>query len=60
VNIEGSGTNARAHINFGKFGMKLLDLSIAKLEKSDFIEIARSAVYSATYWWALIVCGTVC
>jgi DNA helicase-2/ATP-dependent DNA helicase PcrA len=33
VNIEGSGTNARAHINFGKFGMKLLDLSIAKLEK---------------------------
>lgn len=33
VNIEGSGTNARAHINFGKFGMKLLDLSVAKLEK---------------------------
>jgi DNA helicase-2/ATP-dependent DNA helicase PcrA len=33
VNIEGSGSNARAHINFGKFGMKLLDLSIAKLEK---------------------------
>ncbi|MFZ4528896.1 MAG: UvrD-helicase domain-containing protein [Undibacterium curvum] len=33
VNIEGSGMNARAHINFGKFGMKLLDLSIAKLEK---------------------------
>lgn len=33
VNIEGSGGNARAHINFGKFGMKLLDLSIAKLEK---------------------------
>ena len=33
VNIEGSGTNARAHINFGKFGMKLLDLSIAKLDK---------------------------
>ena len=33
VNIEGSGTNARAHINFGQFGMKLLDLSVAKLEK---------------------------
>lgn len=34
VNIEGSGTNARAHINFGKHGMKLLDLSIAKLDRS--------------------------
>jgi DNA helicase-2/ATP-dependent DNA helicase PcrA len=33
VNIEGSGSNCRAHINFGKFGMKLLDLSIAKLDK---------------------------
>ncbi|HJV84809.1 MAG TPA: UvrD-helicase domain-containing protein [Noviherbaspirillum sp.] len=33
VNIEGSGTNTRAHINFGKHGMKLLDLNIAKLEK---------------------------
>ncbi|MEO6917901.1 MAG: UvrD-helicase domain-containing protein [Collimonas sp.] len=33
VNIEGSGGNARAHINFGKHGMKLLDLSVAKLEK---------------------------
>ncbi len=33
VNIEGSGGNARAHINFGRHGMKLLDLSIAKLEK---------------------------
>jgi len=33
VNIEGSGTNARAHINFGKFGMKLLDLSVAKLDR---------------------------
>ncbi len=33
VNIEGSGTSARAHINFGKFGMKLLDLGIAKLER---------------------------
>jgi DNA helicase-2/ATP-dependent DNA helicase PcrA len=33
VNIEGSGTNARAHINFGRLGMKLLDLSVAKLER---------------------------
>jgi DNA helicase-2/ATP-dependent DNA helicase PcrA len=33
VNIEGSGTQARAHINFGRNGMKLLDLGIAKLEK---------------------------
>ncbi len=33
VNIEGGGDNARAHINFGRHGMKLLDLSIAKLEK---------------------------
>jgi DNA helicase-2/ATP-dependent DNA helicase PcrA len=33
VNIEGGGSNARAHINFGRNGMKLLDLSIAKLEK---------------------------
>jgi DNA helicase II / ATP-dependent DNA helicase PcrA len=33
VNIEGGGGNARAHINFGRFGMKLLDLGIAKLEK---------------------------
>ncbi len=33
VNIEGSGSNARAHINFGRHGMKLLDLSIAKLDK---------------------------
>ena len=33
VNIEGSGDSARAHINFGKHGMKLLDLSIAKLDK---------------------------
>ena len=33
INIEGSGNNARAHINFGSFGMKLLDLSIAKLDK---------------------------
>lgn len=33
VNIEGSGGNARAHINFGRHGMKLLDLSVAKLDK---------------------------
>ncbi len=33
VNIEGSGANSRAHINFGRHGMKLLDLSIAKLDK---------------------------
>jgi len=33
VNIEGGGGNSRAHINFGRHGMKLLDLSIAKLEK---------------------------
>ncbi|MBK4734729.1 UvrD-helicase domain-containing protein [Noviherbaspirillum pedocola] len=33
VNIEGGGGNARASINFGPNGMKLLDLTIAKLEK---------------------------
>ncbi len=33
VSIEGSGTQARAHINFGRNGMKLLDLGIAKLER---------------------------
>ncbi|MGH8808814.1 MAG: UvrD-helicase domain-containing protein [Noviherbaspirillum sp.] len=33
VNIEGSGTNMRAHINFGRHGMKLLDLNVAKLER---------------------------
>lgn len=33
VSIEGSGGNARAHINFGRHGMKLLDLSVAKLDK---------------------------
>ncbi len=33
VNIEGGGGSTRAHINFGKFGMKLLDLSVAKLDK---------------------------
>jgi len=35
VNIEGSGTQARAHINFGRNGMKLLDLGIAKLDRFD-------------------------
>ncbi len=35
VNIEGSGTQARAHINFGRNGMKLLDLGIAKLERAS-------------------------
>src|SRR5690606_38790887 len=33
VDIEGSGGSARAHINFGRHGMKLLDLSIARLDK---------------------------
>lgn len=33
VNIEGSGGSARAHINFGRHGMKLLDLSVAKLDR---------------------------
>lgn len=33
VDIEGAGSHVRAHINFGKAGMKLLDLSVAKLEK---------------------------
>jgi DNA helicase-2/ATP-dependent DNA helicase PcrA len=33
VNIEGSGGNARAQINFGSHGMKVLDLGIAKLER---------------------------
>jgi DNA helicase-2/ATP-dependent DNA helicase PcrA len=33
VNIEGSGNNARAQINFGSAGMKVLDLSIAKLDR---------------------------
>ncbi|MDY7577564.1 UvrD-helicase domain-containing protein [Herbaspirillum sp. RTI4] len=33
VNIEGSAGNARAQINFGRHGMKLLDLSIAKLDR---------------------------
>lgn len=33
VSIEGSGEQCRAHINFGRHGMKLLDLSIAKLDK---------------------------
>ncbi len=33
VTIEGSGTQARANINFGRNGMKLLDLGVAKLER---------------------------
>jgi DNA helicase-2/ATP-dependent DNA helicase PcrA len=33
INIEGSGSNARAQINFGKSGIKMLDLSVAKLER---------------------------
>lgn len=33
VNIEGSGGNARAQINFGSAGMKVLDLSVAKLDR---------------------------
>ncbi len=33
VNIEGSGSQARASINFGRNGMKLLDLGVAKLER---------------------------
>ena len=33
VNLEGGGSSARAQINFGKYGMKVLDLSIAKLER---------------------------
>ncbi len=33
MKIEGSGNQARAHINFAKFGMKQLDLSVAKLER---------------------------
>ncbi|MCL1886351.1 MAG: UvrD-helicase domain-containing protein [Betaproteobacteria bacterium] len=34
VNLEGSGSHIRANINFGREGMKLLDLSVAKLERS--------------------------
>ncbi|MDQ2821879.1 MAG: UvrD-helicase domain-containing protein [Pseudomonadota bacterium] len=33
VNLEGSGTNLRAQINFGKAGIKVLDLSVAKLDR---------------------------
>ena len=35
VNIEGSGTQARASINFGKSGMKLRDLGVARLERIE-------------------------
>ncbi len=34
VNIEGSSAQARSHINFGRNGMKLLDLGVAKLERT--------------------------
>jgi len=33
INIEGSGANCRAQINFGAVGIKVLDLSVAKLER---------------------------
>jgi DNA helicase-2/ATP-dependent DNA helicase PcrA len=33
VNIEGGAGSPRALINFGGAGMKMLDLSVAKLEK---------------------------
>ncbi|PWF49238.1 UvrD-helicase domain-containing protein [Massilia glaciei] len=33
VNLEGSGSNARAQINFGRAGVKVLDLSVAKLDR---------------------------
>ncbi|WP_342120682.1 UvrD-helicase domain-containing protein [Pseudoduganella sp. OTU4001] len=33
INIEGSGANCRAQINFGSSGIKVLDLSVAKLER---------------------------
>jgi DNA helicase II / ATP-dependent DNA helicase PcrA len=33
VNLEGGGGSPRANINFGRQGMKLLDLGVAKLER---------------------------
>ncbi|MCD6027665.1 MAG: helicase [Solimicrobium sp.] len=33
IKLEGSGTNCRAHIQFNKSGLKVLDLTVAKLEK---------------------------
>jgi DNA helicase II / ATP-dependent DNA helicase PcrA len=33
VSLEGTGTDARAHINFGTQGMKWLALSVARLER---------------------------
>ena len=33
IKIEGSGSNCRAHIQFYKLGVKVLDLSVAKLER---------------------------
>jgi DNA helicase-2/ATP-dependent DNA helicase PcrA len=38
VNIEGGSGGARAQINFGRNGMKMLDLAIAKLEKVARLE----------------------
>ncbi len=35
VSLEGQGATVRANINFGRQGMKLLDLSIAKLEHAS-------------------------
>lgn len=33
IKLEGSGTNCRAHIQFYKLGLKVLDLGVAKLER---------------------------
>lgn len=33
IKLEGSGSNCRAHIQFNKLGVKVLDLTVAKLEK---------------------------
>ena len=35
MTIEGSGQDARAQVNFGRHGMKWLQLSIAKLTPID-------------------------
>jgi DNA helicase-2/ATP-dependent DNA helicase PcrA len=35
VTLEGSGTDARAQVNFGRHGMKWLALSVAKLTPVD-------------------------
>lgn len=34
VKLEGSGTHCRAHIQFNQSGLKVLDLTVAKLEKA--------------------------